>query len=93
MQLTHLFADVLLVVGCFIVNANTAVESQPAALVNPVLVYEPLAVYVTPFHEQLTQFDADVLLDVGCLIVNTNTAVESHPAALVSTLVYEPLAV
>jgi hypothetical protein len=38
------------VVGCLMVNANTAVESQPAAFVNPVLVYVPLTEYETPFH-------------------------------------------
>ena len=32
-----------------IVNASTAVESHPAAFVN-ILVYEPVAVYVSPFH-------------------------------------------
>ena len=76
----------MLDVGSLIVNANTAVESHPAAFVK-CAVYVPLDEYVVLFQSYDTQLEIVVVLVVGSLIVNANTAVESHPAAFVNILV------
>jgi hypothetical protein len=65
-----------------IVRFNVEVCTQPAAF-NDVEVYEPLALYVTPFadHVYESQATADDVDDELLLIVKFNVAVFTQPEA------------
>ena len=74
-----------------IVNTTVAVESQPVALINPVVVYVPEVVCGIPFQVNVLQAVTGVEDVDEFLIVNTTVAVESQPAALVNpVVVYDP---
>ena len=74
-----------------IVKTTVADESQPAALINPVVVYDPEVVCGTPFQVNVLQAVTGVEDVDELLIVKTTVADESQPAALVNPVdVYVP---
>jgi hypothetical protein len=91
----HIVVSLVLVTAGITVRFSVAMESQPAALIN-VTGYEPLSVYMFPFHAYgncAGQMVISVVLAITGITVRFSVAMESQPAALINVTGYEPLSV